>query len=351
MGLVLGVLFALAFLGCFFFAYVSGKKKKRKASIIGYSIGFIMLILFAIIPFSFHQVESGEVAVVKVWGEAREIKTEGLSFDNWINTKYVKYDITTQEINCQINAYSQDAQSMNATLIVQFRILPDKVIEINKQFGELDTLTERLRATSEERTKVVLSESSAMVLIETRSGLSKNVEKSIKENIDQYYVNITMVAVTDITFSDAFENTVEDKMIAEQEKLKAQYEKEKAIIQAEQALEVAKLEAEAKLAQAEGEARSIEAIARAQANSIKLKSIEVARMMGFTITETEVKDEQGIAVGTEYDIDFTGKTTEEISAITEYLKYIEYLEKWDGELPDVVTGSDSSIFIPVQGIK
>lgn len=347
MGIILGIIFALIVVGSLFFAILSNRKKNKKNSIIGGVIAGVAFLLFAFIPFSFHQIESGEIAVVKVWGQAKEIKTEGLSFDNWISTKYVKYDITTQEINCNISAYSQDAQSMNASLTVQFRIIADKAIEINKQFGTLDVLTERLRAISEEKTKVILSESSAMTLIETRSGLSGKVEDKIKESVYQYYVNVTMVAVTDINFSEAFENTVEDKMIAEQEKLKAEYEKERAIIQAEQALEVAKLEAEAKLAEATGEANAKEAIAKAEANAIKYKSIEVARMMDFKIDETVVKNDKEEVIGTEYTIDFTGKTDEQIKAITDYLKYIDYLEKWDGKLPEVVTGTDASIFIPV----
>lgn len=346
MGIVIGILlFIILGISAFFFIRGFNKNKKTQ-TIVGAVATGIAAILFFFIPFSFHQIESGEVAVIKVWGEAKEIKTEGLSFNNWISTKYEIYDITTQEINCKINAYSQDAQSMDSSLTVQFRIMPDKAIEINKQFGTLQTLTNNLRSICEEKTKVALSESSAMTLIETRSGLSAKVEDKIKGSVEQYYINITMVAVTDITFSDAFESTVEEKMIAEQEKLKAQYEKEKAIIQAEQALEVAKLEAEAKLAQAEGEAKAMTEIAKAQANAIKLKSVEVARMLGFDIIETQIVDDNSVIIGTEYTIDFTDKTSEEISIISEYLKYLEYLEKWDGKLPQVITDSNASIFIP-----
>ena len=318
----------------------TNKKYKNIISPILYVLGVVCLVAFIFVPFSFNQIDTGEVAVVKVWGEAKEVKSEGLNFDLWLSTKYVKYDLKTQEIKSEISAYSQDAQSMTASLTVQFRIQADKVLDINKQYGTLDVLTERIRAIAEEKAKVILSESSAMTLIETRSGLSSKVEEAIKSAVGQYHIDVNMVAVTDITFSEAFENTVEDKMIAEQEKLKAEYEKEKAIIQAEQALEVAKLEAEAKLAEAEGEAKAVQELAKAQANAIKAKSIEVARMLGFTITETTVDG------GVEYEIDFTGKTDEEIKVISDYLKYVEYLEVWNGELPDVVTGDGVSIMIP-----
>ena len=41
-----------------------------------------------------------------------------------------------------------------------------------------------------------------------------------------------------------------------------------------------------------------------------------------------------------------GKTAEEIKVISEYLKYAEYLAKWDGKLPNVI-GSDAGIIIPM----
>ena len=132
-------------------------------------------------------------------------------------------------------------------------------------------------------------------------------------------------------------------MIAEQEKLKAEYEKERAIIQAEQALEVAKKDAQAQIEKATAQAKSIELTATAQANSVKVKSIEIARMLGFDIVETINED------SIEYNIDFTGKSAEEIKVISDYLRYIEYLEAWDGNLPTtlVTDGAGASVLIPI----
>lgn len=49
----------------------------------------------------------------------------------------------------------------------------------------------------------------------------------------------------------------------------------------------------------------------------------------------------------EYEIDFEGKTEAEVKLITEYLKYIEYLAKWDGKLPEVMLGDgNATIMIP-----
>ena len=86
-------------------------------------------------------------------------------------------------------------------------------------------------------------------------------------------------------------------------------------------------------------------MAKAEALAIQLKSIEVARALGFAITETEIESEDG-TTAIEYEIDFTGKSTEEIQVITDYLKYLEYLAKWNGELPSVMTGDSATIMIP-----
>lgn len=308
MGIIVGIFIALLFAGAIAWLSIAiqneGGLWQKIAS--GICIG-VTFLAFVFIPFSFTQIDTGEAAVVKVWGEAKEIKGEGLNFDSWISTRYVKYDLKTQEVNSEISAYSQDAQSMTANLTVQFRIQSDKLLEINKEYGELDVLTERIKAISEEKAKVVLASSSAMSLIETRSGLSANVEEAIKGAVGQYYIDITMVAVTDITFSEAFENTVEDKMIAEQEKLKAEYEKEKAIIQAEQELEVAKKAAEAQLEKAKKEAEATEVKAEAEANALQI-------------------------------------VQEAWDAIPENVRQVMLqemaIEKWNGELPDTMVGDE-----------
>jgi hypothetical protein len=190
-----------------------------------------------------------------------------------------------------------------------------------------------------------------MNIIETRSTISPLVEQTIKSAVDEEYcVEIVAVVLTNIDFSEAFEKTVEDKMIAEQEKLKAEYEKETAIVNAEKELEVAKLQAQAKIERAKADAEAQIEVARAEAEAVKLKSIEVARALGFEIMEHDVTDEEGVVVAVEYEISFEGKNAEEIQLITEYLKYIEYLAKWDGKLPTVMSGDSASIMIPMDTV-
>ena len=350
--MIFGAVFALVVAaGVILVALKIYKERALKVNVLGVIIAIIGLVGLVLIPPSFHTVEAGQVAVVKHLGEARSIRTAGTYFDFWITETYEYYDAKVQNMDIKTQAYSKDAQTMDIAMNVQYRIDSNKVIDIANQYGTIALLANRIESIATEKTKATLSSYSAMNIIETRSTISPLVEETIKAAVDEEYcVEIVAVVLTNIDFSEAFEKTVEDKMIAEQEKLKAEYEKETAIVNAEKELEVAKLEAQAKIEKAKADAESQIEVARAEAESVKLKSIEVARALGFHINETEIKDENGVVTAIEYQIDFEGKTAEEIQLITEYLKYIEYLAKWDGKLPEVIAGDSASIMIPTDSI-
>lgn len=313
--------------------YVYKKRNNKKQVIVGAVLAIIFGITLLVFPIGLYQVETGEAVVLKSFGEAKESIHAGLHWRFWPRDNVEYYDLKTQEIKEKFEAYSQDAQPMDAQLTIQFKIQPDKLLEINKVYGSLEVLKERIISIALEKAKVVLSRSSAMVIIETRSSLSNNVEEEMRKAVQNYYIDLTMVVVEDLSFNEAFENAVEQKMIAEQQKLQAEYDKATAIIKAEQELEVAKKKAEAEIEKAKGDAQAQIEVANAQAEEIKIKSIEIARMLGFTI------DEDG-------NIDMTGKTSAEIKVISDYLKYIEYLRVWDGKLPTVVGGDSTTIYIP-----
>ena len=346
-GIILGLVLALVVIACIVGAVLFRSKKFRNGKwfIACISTACACFVLFMTVPFSVHTVEPGQVAVVKVWGEARYTRNPGTYFDFWISNQYDIYDTTVQQENIATMCYSSDAQTMDVNIVVQYQVQSDKAISIANNYGGLERLSQRIQSVSIDKAKTVLSQKSAMNIIETRSSVSPAIEQAIKQTVQgDYYVDIITVVITNIDFSDAFEATVEDKMIAEQQQLKAEYEKKKAIIEAEKELEVAKLTAQANIAKAEGDAEAVRVRAQAEANAIKLKSLEVARMMGFDVVVDEATSTEEV---TNYVIDFTGKTAEEIKVISDYLKYIDYLEVWDGKLPNVVGGDSANVYVPV----
>lgn len=350
-GLLIGAVIAVLVIACIAVAASSYQKGKKKGVAVAAVIALVFAALFVLVPPSFHTVDAGEIAVVKLLGKAKTVRTAGTYFDFWLVNTYDIYDAKVQNMEITTQAYSKDAQTMGVSMTVQYKIDESKAIDIANQYGSVEILANRIESIATEKAKATLSSYSAMEIIETRSSISPTVENTIKAAVnEEYCVDIVAVVLTNIDFSDAFEKTVEDKMIAEQEKLKAQYEKETAIVNAEKELEVAKLDAQAKLEKAKADAEAVVEVARAEAKAIQLKSIEVARALGFKIDENVSVADDGTKT-VEYVIDFAGKSARDIELITEYLKYADYLEKWDGKLPSVMTGDGATVMIPAPETK
>ncbi|MBE6539635.1 MAG: prohibitin family protein [Ruminococcaceae bacterium] len=347
-GIAIVVLIVALVAACVYFYKKSSKTMLTVTAI----AAVVLLAAMAIVPMSFHTVETGEVVVVKHLGEAKYVRNAGTYFDLWITNKCEKYDAKVQNVEITTSAYSSDAQTMDIAMTLQYQIMTDKVINIAQQYGSLDVLQSRIQSIAIEKTKSVLSSYKAMDIISDRASMSPRVEEAIKSAIaEDYHVTIATVVLTNIDFSDAFETAVEDKMIAEQKQLQAEYENMTKVAAAEAeakaAVQKAEGEAQAKLIAAQADRAAQVELARAEAQAIQLKSVEIAKALGFTVNENTVTDEEGVEV-IEYVIDFSGKSAEEIALITDYLKYAEYLAKWDGKLPEVMTGESATIMIPAQ---
>lgn len=284
-GIITGIVLFIIAVGLFVGAYKFYDNDVKAGQVICLVLAIICCLAFIIVPFSFHTVNSGELAVVRNLGKITGTRDAGTNFDLWVTTSYQKYDTKVQNVDIATAAYSSDAQTMEVAMTLQYQVMPDKVVDIATQYGTLDVLQGRIQAIVTEKAKAVLSSHTAMDIIANRATISPEVEQAIKAAIgENYFVSINTVVLTNIDFSDAFEKAVEDKMIAEQAKLKAEYDNE---------TKIAKAEADAK-------ALMIAAEAEAAANELLTKSL------------------------------------------TEQVLESKFYEKWDGKLPQVM-GEGSAI--------
>ena len=282
----------------------SAKPKKKINKIAGTALVASSL-LALLIPSSFHQVEAGEVAVVKTLGKVNGIRMPGTYFDFYLFNDYIYFDTTIQKLEIRTSSYSSDAQTMDIEMTVQYKIDPTKAENILTEYISLDSLSQRIEKVADDNAKSILSKYTAMKIIETRASISPEVQEAVKLAIDEkYYATVTAVNLTNIDFTDEFEKSVEDKVIAEQQK-------EAAITKAEQELEVAKLTAQAKIVEAEGNAESQKIIARASAEAMALKIIELAKSTGFNVNETYLKKVETTVINKESQKQISSKTIEE----------------------------------------
>ncbi len=355
---LLAVLFGLLFIGGVIAGIVRRVNNEdwTKADGIITIITLACLVAFILVPWNFYTVQAGEAAVIKDLGVAKEIKASGTYANFWMTNKVEKYDLKVRTIDIETMTYSNDAQTMDITMTIQYHINQEDLIKIINQYGDVSALENKLQSVSIEKTKSVLSSYKAMDIIANRSAMSPLISDTIRAAITpDYYVTITTVVVTNIDFTDQFEKAVEDKMIAEQNKLKADYENEQAIAKAEAEakakeevakveIEVAKAKAEAKLIEAEAEKKAQAEVAKAEAIKLKYNAIEMAKALGLTVAETNDPDTGLI---TSYKITYGTEDADKAKLMTQYLEYIVYLETWDGELPEtLVTDDSATIMVP-----
>ena len=321
-GIILGIVLIILAIVAFMATAALFGDEKPIGGFISLIVALGLIVTFILVPFSFRTVDAGEVAVVKHLGKAKEVKTAGTYYSFWITNKYVRYDAKVQNVDIKTSSYSSDAQTMDVQMTLQYQIMSDRVLDITTQYGSLSTLENRIISIATEKTKSVLSSYKAMDIIANRTSMSPTVELAIKEAIgEEYFVNVVAVVLTNIDFSDAFEQAVEEKMIAEQTKLKAEYENETKIAQAkadaEAAVKKAEGEAEAKLKAAQAEIE----IAKAEAEALKIAAKAEAEANEI-ITESITKE-----------------LLDKIIA-----------ESWNGELP-IVVGNDGQYILPSDILK
>jgi regulator of protease activity HflC (stomatin/prohibitin superfamily) len=289
LGIILGIVIVALAIGAGFWAMFEFEEGSSTRGVLAVILTIALIVTFIIVPFSMHTIDATEVAVVKNLGKIKTERDAGTYYDFWLTNSYVKYDTKVQEVEIKEMAYSSDAQQMTLDIKFQYQIMPDKVKNITTQYGKLKALETRIQPIVIEKVKSMLSKHTAMNIIANRASLSPDAEELVKKALgDEYYINVISVSLINIDFSDQFESAVEEKMIAEQKLLKAEYENNTKIAQAE-------AEAKAKIVSAEAEAKANELLERS----------------------------------------LTDKILQEM-----------YLEKWDGKLPEVVTDGSGIIINP-----
>ena len=287
--IILGVVFAVLAFFAIGFTRVSREQEKTGAAVVSGLLALIFIVALFLIPASVRTIDTGEVAVVKHLGKATGTRTAGVHFDLWVTNKYLRYNAKVQTLDLTTAAYSSDAQTMDIQMTVQYQIQTDKAVEIANRYGSSDLLQNRIESITAEKTKAVLSAHKAMDIIAQRAAMSPAVETAIRDAIgDEYYVDIVTVVITNIDFSDAFEAAVEQKMIAEQNQLKAEYENQQ------------------KIAAAEAEAKALLVAAEAEA--------EANRLLEESLTDEILRQ--------------------------------RYIDKWDGKLPETVAGDGVELLVP-----
>ncbi|ASV85944.1 prohibitin family protein [Ochrobactrum quorumnocens] len=234
--------------------------------------GFIGLAILSVILGSWYTVDEGERGVILRYGAVAGVAQPGLGFKIPVIDSVVRVSVQSKAaIYNGMEAYSRDQQPATMNLSVNYRIPPDRVEEVYATYGGEDGLLSRLveRRVFEE-SKTVFGRFAAMTAIQERGRLNQEIADAIQKSVSGPVI-IDSVQIENIDFSDAYEASIEQRMLAEVEVQRLRQNAEREKVQAEITVTQANAQADARRADAQAQADSVRLQAQADAEAIRLK--------------------------------------------------------------------------------
>ena len=230
---------------------------------------------------SFTVVKAGHTGVMVNFGKVADtVLEEGLHFKIPFVSEIVQVDNRVMKTEVESNAASKDLQNISSKVSVNYRVNKSSSADIYKNVGS-DFTNIIVNPAIQECLKSVAAKYTAEQLITSRTVVSAEMEEEISQKINPYGISIEVFNIVNFDFSEEFSKAIEAKQTAQQEALKAEQDLARIKVEAQQTVEKAKAEAEA----------------------------------------YQLKNQQ----------------------LTDKVIMMEFVEKWDGKLPSVTSGS-SAVF-------
>jgi regulator of protease activity HflC (stomatin/prohibitin superfamily) len=223
------------------------------------------LVALTVIGGSFYTVDQGERGVILRNGAVVGTAEPGLGFKLPIVDSIREINVQSQaRVYKDVLVYSRDQQNAGLQVSVNYRLASDKVEKIYSEFGGQDGIVNRLldRQVPEE-VKNVFGRFNAVTAIQERARLGMEIQEAIQKASSNTMLIVESVQVENIDFSDAYEKSIEQRMLAEVEVQKVQQNAEREKVQAEIAVIQARAQADAVKLQGDAEAHAINARGKA----------------------------------------------------------------------------------------
>ncbi len=221
---------------------------------------------------SFYTVDEGERGVILRMGAVIGTAEPGLGFKIPFLDRVVKISVQSRaQIYEQVETYSRDQQAATMKLSVNYRLPANEVERIYAEYGGEDGVVQRLIDRRVfEQAKNVFGKFNAVTAIQERVRLNAETETAIRDAV-KGPVLIDSVQIENIDFSDAYEQSIENRMLAEVEVQKLRQNAEREKVQAEITVTQANAQAQAVRAQAEAQAAATRLAGEAEADAIRAK--------------------------------------------------------------------------------
>jgi len=223
--------------------------------------------------------------------------------------KVVEMDVTVQAEATVAQSASVDLQVVTTEVTINYHVDPANVAKVYSSYRS-DITARVIRPAIQEAVKAATARYKAEELITKRAEAKGSISEILTTRLQEVGLIVDAVNVTDFDFSDEFNRTIESKVTALQEALKATNELERIKVEAEQRVTRAKAEADSVKLDADAQAYALQVNAAAQAEALRLQ-----------------KD----------------AATPDLIQLRRVEAMLKALEKWDGKMPTYVGASGAPV--------
>lgn len=284
--IILSIIMLVAFIATFFVDTSDDTQSVKNGLKISRFILVAGSLIFGFIS-SYYSVPAGHRGVLLQFGAVKDVLGEGMHFIIPGVQKVSVIEVRTQKEDAKASAASKDLQNVSTNVAINYHLDPLEVGKLYKNVG-LNFASRIIDPATQETVKAVVANYTAEELIRLRSKVKKEIDETLTKRLSAYNITVEVngVSLTNFEFSEDYNKAIEQKQVAQQAAEKSKYE----LIKAE-------IDAKTAIAKAEGEAKS---------NTIKATALNT--MGGSKVLARE------------------------------------WIEKWDGKLPKVMTNNGAMMF-------
>ena len=264
-----------------------------------------LLGLLLIIPGFITKIPANSVGIVysPFGGTQDETLPEGFHTKNIFDKVYkISTEVQTMTVS-NLTTQTKDAQFLTSILDIKYRVNASNAYLVFTQFRTLDNMSNNLIIPTTQRVleQITTQYNVIDILGEQRNQVYRELEIALAEEFAKYGIEFYAISITDMDAGESLEAAITAEAVAKKEVETAEQNLQRAETEARQLAVQAQAEQEA--ARIEAETMLIQAEAERQANELLQQSL------------------------------------------TDYILQMEWIEKWNGQLPTYYGGSDNGMSI------
>jgi regulator of protease activity HflC (stomatin/prohibitin superfamily) len=209
---------------------LNGQQRAQRVLLISLII-FAAILLFPGIGI-WTTVDAGHVGVVTQFGAVNRVVDPGFVLKLPLIESIYSMETRTQKEQVQALAASKDLQSVTSTIALNFHLNGEKAVEVYQNIGE-DYIDRIIAPAMQEAFKSTTSQFTASDLIGKREEVKQIAYTQLRDRLGKYDIIVDDFNIVNFDFSQDFNNAIEQKTVAEQNKERAQIEAQTAVIQAQ----------------------------------------------------------------------------------------------------------------------